>query len=63
MQAKIIKNGNLDVLQIEIPISPRTSASGKSLVVASSGGNIATGAIYDGKPVIIGLNAYVKKWG
>ena len=61
MNAKIIDKDGIKVLQIEIPISPRTSASGKSLVIASSGGNIATTAIHDGKPVIIGLNAYTKK--
>jgi len=53
-----IKDGKLIV---EIPISPRTSKSGKSLVVASTGGNIPTTADYEGKPVIVGLNAYVKK--
>lgn len=40
---------------------PRPSASGKTLVVASTGGNIATAAIVDGKPVIVGVNAYIKK--
>jgi len=53
-----IKDGKLIV---EIPISPRTSKSGKSLVVASTGGNIPTTAEYEGQPVILGLNAYVKK--
>ena len=36
-------------------------ASGKTLVVATTGGNVATAATVDGKPVIVGLNAYVKK--
>lgn len=53
-----IKDGKLVV---EIPISPRTSKSGKSLVIASTGGNVPTTAEYDGQPVILGLNAYVKK--
>ncbi|MFH1011785.1 MAG: hypothetical protein V1784_11200 [bacterium] len=40
---------------------PAPSASGKTLVVASSHGNQATGAIIDGKPVIVGVNAYIRK--
>lgn len=54
-----IENG---FLVIRLPISPpRPSASGKTLVVATSGGNRATTATVDGKPVIIGVNAYVQK--
>jgi hypothetical protein len=55
-----IKNG---VLYIEINIQnpPAPSASGKTLVVASSHGNQPTTAIIDGKPVTIGLNAYIKR--
>ena len=41
--------------------TPTPSASGKTLVVASTRGNLATTAIVDGKPVIVGLNAYIKK--
>jgi hypothetical protein len=41
--------------------TPAPSASGKTLVVASSHGNQASTAIIDGKPVIIGFNAYIKK--
>ena len=47
---------------ITIPMgTPTPSASGKTLVVASSRGNQATGLIIQGKPVIIGLNAYIAK--
>ena len=54
-----IKNGQLIVT---IPLNdPRPSASGKTLVVASTGGNQATTATVQGKPVIIGLNAYIKR--
>ena len=49
-------------LVIRIPIgTPRPSASGKTLVVASSGGNKTTTAVVAGKPVIIGLNAYIAR--
>jgi hypothetical protein len=48
-------------LYIEIDLEPPTrSASGKTLVVASTRGNAVTTAMVDGKPVTIGLNAYIK---
>ena len=48
-------------LCIEIDLEkPTPSASGKTLVVASTRGNTVTTAEVDGKPVIIGLNAYIK---
>ena len=54
-----IKNGNLI---ITIPMNePRPSASGKTLVVASSGGNRPTTAEVSGKPVIVGCNAYIHR--
>lgn len=57
MKATISNN----VLTIVIPLNtPRPSASGKTLVVATSGGNITTAATVNGKPVVIGLNAYIK---
>ena len=57
MNAKI-ENGNLVVT---IPMQkPAPSKTGKTLVVASSLGNQRTAAMVDGKPVIIGLNAYIK---
>lgn len=53
-----IENGKLILtLQLE---TPTPSASGKTLVVASSHGNIKTGVMIDGKPIIIGVNAYIK---
>ena len=54
----MIKDGNLVVT---IPMNqPRPSASGKTLVVATSGGNVVTNALVNGKAVTIGLNAYIK---
>lgn len=48
-------------LCIEIDLeTPTPSASGKTLMVASSRGNAVTTAMEDGKPVTIGLNAYIK---
>ncbi len=49
-------------LCIEIDLDkPTPSASGKTMVVATTHGNVATSAQVNGKPVIIGLNAYIKK--
>ena len=48
-------------MTIVLPISPRTSKSGKSLVIASTAGNKSAGVEYDGKDVILGVNAYTKK--
>ena len=39
---------------------PTPSASGKTMVVASTRGNIETAARVNGKTVILGLNAYYK---
>lgn len=50
-----------NTLIIEVPMNaPTPSASGKTLVVASSHGNVVTAALVNGKPVTIGLNAYIK---
>ena len=52
-----------NVLTIEIPVNtpPVLSKSGKSLIVASSNGNMTLANVkVDGKPLVIGLNAYIK---
>ena len=49
-----------DTLVIRIPIkTPTASASGKTLVVASTRGNQKTAVQIDGKDVYLGVNAYV----
>jgi hypothetical protein len=49
-------------LVIRIPLqTPTPSSSGKTLIVASTGGNVVTTAMVEGKPVVVGLNAYIKK--
>lgn len=57
MNAKI-ENGEL-IVRIPVNDPPRPSKSGESLIVATSGGNQSTSLIVDGKPVTIGLNAYI----
>ena len=48
-------------LYIEIDLEkPTRSTSGKTLVVASTRGNVVTDVMIDGKPVTIGINAYIK---
>ncbi len=58
MEVKI-ENGKL-IISIELQ-EPTPSASGKTLVVATTHGNVVTECVIDGKPVVIGLNAYIKK--
>lgn len=53
-----IKDGKL-IITIEMQ-PPTPSATGKTLVVASSRGNVATTAQVNGKPVVVGLNAYIR---
>lgn len=49
-------------LVIRMPLqSPAPSASGKTLVVASTRGNMKTSCMIDGKPLTIGVNAYIAK--
>jgi hypothetical protein len=48
-------------LTVTIPLQEaKASASGKTLVIASTHGNQATGINMDGRPVILGLNAYLR---
>ncbi len=59
IEAKI-EDGML-VIKIPMNARPTPSASGKTLVVASSHGNVTTEARVDGKPVVLGINAYIRK--
>jgi hypothetical protein len=48
------------VIRIEMLKTPTRSKSGKTLIVASTNGNVTTTAQVDGQPVIVGLNAFIK---
>jgi hypothetical protein len=50
-----------EYLVIRVPLNPKPtlSSTGKTLVVASSHGNKQTEGEIDGKPVIVGVNAYI----
>jgi hypothetical protein len=58
MEVKI-ENGKLIII-IDMQ-EPTPSASGKTLVVATTHGNVPTKCMIDGKNIVIGLNAYIKK--
>lgn len=49
-------------LVVRIPLNepPQPSATGKTLVVASTHGNQVTAATVNGKAITLGLNAYIK---
>lgn len=59
-QMKVEIKGKDLVITIPMNAEPKPSASGKSLVVASTSGNIQTDLKVNGKNVTIGLNAYIK---
>lgn len=56
----VIKDGKL-IITLDVQNPPVPSATGKTLVVASTRGNIATTAQVNGQPVILGVNAYIKR--
>jgi hypothetical protein len=60
MALKCEIKGKKLVIEIDMEDTPTPSSSGKTLVVASSMGNMVTTATVNGKPVTIGLNAYIK---
>lgn len=51
--------GEFLVIRVPLNAKPTLSATGKTLVVASSHGNKQTEVEIDGKPVIVGVNAYI----
>ena len=57
MTAKVV--GNKLVIEIPLNPAPVPSASGKTLVVASTHGNKQTEVEIQGQPVFLGLNAYI----
>lgn len=55
-----IVGGNL-IITIPIETTLQPSASGKTLCVATSHGNQKTGVQVEGREVIVGVNAYIKR--
>ena len=57
MKAEIKDNKLIITIDLQ---DPTPSASGKTMVIASTRGNVQTSLSVKGKPVTIGLNAYIK---
>ena len=59
MKVEIVKGNLVITIPVNNPLQP--SKSGKTMLGASSGGNVVSEAVIEGKPVTIGLNAYIKR--
>ena len=59
-EVKIQGNKLMIVMDFDETGTPSAS-SGKSMVHASTRGNMTTTALVNGKPLIIGVNAYTKR--
>jgi hypothetical protein len=60
MAMTVEMKGNKLIIEIDLE-EPTPSSSGKTLVVASTHGNAVTNIEIDGKPITIGINAYISK--
>jgi len=50
-----------DVLKFYLPLrTPKVSGSGKNLVIATTMGPAGTGVEYEGQPVLVVANAFVR---
>ncbi len=58
-EAKIDEKAKTLTLVLDLQ-EPTPSASGKTLVVATTHGNQPTDVTMNGKPVIVGVNAYIR---
>lgn len=62
VELKKSSDGKGDVLVITIPVSPKSELSAKgNRVIASTRGNKELDLLYDGKPIMLGVNAYVNE--
>ena len=57
LTAKI--EGNELVIRITVNDRPEPSSSGKTMIIASSHGQITTDCVVNGKNLVIGMNAYI----
>jgi hypothetical protein len=60
LDAKIDEEAKTLTLVLKLQ-EPTPSASGKTLVVASTHGNVPAAVKIDGHDVIVGVNAYIRK--
>lgn len=61
MEATAKIEGKNLVITLPMADPPQPSKSGKGLVVASTRGNMKTTLMIQGKPVVIGVNAYITR--
>lgn len=59
MTVEIKKIGKAKHMVVTIPMIERVSKSGKTILVATTGGNVETGLEFKGEEISIGLNAYI----
>ena len=57
---KVSIEGKELVIRMDLE-EPTPSASGKTMVVCSTHGNMTTNVLIQGKPLVLGVNAYFKK--
>jgi len=58
-EARIDREARTLTLVLDLQ-EPAPSTSGKTLVIATTHGNVPTQVQIDGKPVIVGVNAYIR---
>ena len=58
---KVTLKGNTLHVELECLEKPCESTSGKTMVVATSKGNVTTEVIVNGKNLVVGVNAYIPK--
>jgi hypothetical protein len=60
MATKVRRDGNTLTIQLSLQ-EPRVSASGKTLVVATTRGQVNTGIEYEGSDILLVANAYISR--
>jgi hypothetical protein len=58
---QVMIEGNELVIRISMLETPTKSKSGKTMLVVTTGGNVVTDAMVNGKPITVGLNAWIPK--
>ena len=58
---KVTIEGKELVIRIPVEDPPRPSKSGKTMIVASSSGNVTTSCVVGGKQLVVGLNCYIPR--
>jgi len=60
--AKVMINEEARTVTVVLDLQePRASASGKTLVIASTRGNVVSDATFNGKSVTVGCNCYIRR--